>query len=43
MTDQPPPERTPAWPEPGSVWPTPQGIGISKDVFLLAIGLVLDG
>ena len=37
--------RTPALHEPGSVWPTPQGIGISKDVFMLAIGagLMLDG
>lgn len=37
--------RTPALHEPGSVWPTSQGIGVSKDVFLLAIGagLVLDG
>ncbi|MCW2811430.1 MAG: hypothetical protein JWP61_1888 [Friedmanniella sp.] len=37
--------RTPALHEPGSVWPTPAGIGVSKDVFMLGIGasLVLDG
>ena len=37
--------RTPGFRKPGSVWPTPQGIGISKDVWLLAIGLglVADG
>ncbi|PRX97702.1 DoxX family membrane protein [Allonocardiopsis opalescens] len=33
--------RTPALRKPGSVWPTPEGIGVSKDVWLLAIGLGL--
>ncbi len=33
--------RTPALRKPGSVWPTPQGIGVSKDVWLLGIGLGL--
>src|ERR1700722_2534168 len=33
--------RTPGMRKPGSVWPTPQGIGISKDSWLLAIGLSL--
>lgn len=33
--------RTPAMHKPGSVWPTPQGIGISKDVWMLGIGLGL--
>ena len=27
--------------KPGSVWPTPQGIAVSKDVWLLGIGLAL--
>jgi hypothetical protein len=31
--------RTPALHKPGSVWPTPQGIGVSKDVWMLGIGL----
>ncbi|HEY5821293.1 MAG TPA: DoxX family membrane protein [Propionibacteriaceae bacterium] len=37
--------RTPALHEPGSVWPTPAGLGISKDVWMLGIGtgLFLDG
>ena len=37
--------RTPFLHKPGSVWPTPDGIGISKDVWMLGIGLglVLDG
>jgi uncharacterized membrane protein YphA (DoxX/SURF4 family) len=37
--------RTPALHRPGSVWPTQQGIGVSKDVWLLGIGLglLLDG
>jgi uncharacterized membrane protein YkgB len=37
--------RTPALHEPGSVWPTQQGIGVSKDVWMFGIGvsLVLDG
>jgi hypothetical protein len=30
--------RTPGMRKDGSVWPTPQGIGLSKDVWLLAIG-----
>lgn len=36
--------RTPGMRKPGSVWPAPQGIGLSKDVWLLAIGagLVVD-
>jgi len=31
--------------QPGSIWPTPQGIAISKDVWMLGIGLslTLDG
>jgi uncharacterized membrane protein YphA (DoxX/SURF4 family) len=33
--------RTPALHKPGSVWPTPNGIGISKDVWMLGIGLGL--
>lgn len=33
--------RTPALHEPGSVWPTPQGIAISKDVWMLGAGLTL--
>jgi uncharacterized membrane protein YphA (DoxX/SURF4 family) len=33
--------RTPALHKPGSVWPTPAGIGISKDVWMLGIGLGL--
>jgi hypothetical protein len=37
--------RTPGMRKPGSVWPTPQGIGLSKDVWILAIGLglIVDG
>jgi uncharacterized membrane protein YphA (DoxX/SURF4 family) len=31
--------RTPAMHKPGSVWPTPAGTAVSKDVWLLAIGL----
>lgn len=31
--------RTPSLHNPGSIWPTQQGIGISKDVWMLAIGL----
>jgi len=36
--------RTPALHKDGSVWPTPNGIAVSKDVWMLAIGtsLVLD-
>jgi hypothetical protein len=33
--------RTPALHEPGSVWPTQAGTGISKDVWMLGIGLGL--
>jgi hypothetical protein len=33
--------RTPALHRPGSVWPSQQGVGVSKDVWLLAIGLGL--
>jgi len=33
--------RTPGMHKEGSVWPTPQGIGLSKDSWLLAIGLGL--
>lgn len=33
--------RTPGLHKEGSVWPTPQGIGISKDVWMLGIGLGL--
>jgi uncharacterized membrane protein YphA (DoxX/SURF4 family) len=33
--------RTPALHEPGSVWPTQAGIAISKDVWMLGIGLGL--
>ncbi|MDQ6642485.1 MAG: hypothetical protein M3Y66_08330 [Actinomycetota bacterium] len=31
--------RTSGLHKPGSVWPTPQGIGVSKDVWMLGIGL----
>lgn len=33
--------RTPSLHEPGSVWPTPNGIAVSKDVWMLGIGLGL--
>jgi uncharacterized membrane protein YphA (DoxX/SURF4 family) len=33
--------RTPALHKPGSFWPTPAGIGVSKDVWMLGIGLGL--
>jgi uncharacterized membrane protein YphA (DoxX/SURF4 family) len=33
--------RTPALHKEGSIWPTPQGTGISKDVWMLGIGLGL--
>jgi uncharacterized membrane protein YphA (DoxX/SURF4 family) len=33
--------KTPGMRKPGSVWPSPQGIGLSKDVWLLAIGAAL--
>jgi uncharacterized membrane protein YphA (DoxX/SURF4 family) len=37
--------RTPALHKPGSVWPTQNGIGVSKDVWMLGVGLglLLDG
>jgi uncharacterized membrane protein YkgB len=35
--------RTPALHKPHSVWPTPAGIGVSKDVWMLAIGIGLLG
>jgi uncharacterized membrane protein YphA (DoxX/SURF4 family) len=37
--------RTPALHQPGSVWPTPAGMAVSKDVWMLGIGLglVADG
>ncbi len=31
--------RTPALREPGSIWPSPAGIAVSKDVWMLGIGL----
>ena len=31
--------RTPTMRRPGSIWPTPAGIGVSKDVWMLGIGL----
>jgi hypothetical protein len=33
--------RTPAMHKPNSVWPTPAGMAVSKDVWMLAIGLGL--
>ena len=33
--------RTPSMHRPGSVWPTPQGIALSKDVWMLGVGLNL--
>ena len=33
--------RTPALHEPNSVWPTPAGTAVSKDVWMLGIGLGL--
>lgn len=33
--------RTPALRKPGSIWPTQAGIGVSKDVWMLGIGLGL--
>ena len=33
--------RTPTLHEPGSIWPTPAGIGISKDVWMLGVGVGL--
>ncbi|RKT79114.1 DoxX-like protein [Terracoccus luteus] len=36
--------RTPGMRQPGSIWPTQQGLGVSKDVWMLGIGsgLMLD-
>jgi len=31
--------RTPALRKPGSIWPSQQGVGVSKDVWMLGIGL----
>ena len=33
--------RTPAMHQPGSVWPTPAGTAVSKDVWMLGVGLGL--
>lgn len=33
--------RTPSLRKPGSMWPTPAGIGISKDMWMLGIGVSL--
>ena len=33
--------RTPSLRKSGSIWPSPQGIGVSKDVWMLGIGLGL--
>jgi len=33
--------RTPALHKPGSIWPTSAGTGISKDVWMLGIGIGL--
>jgi uncharacterized membrane protein YphA (DoxX/SURF4 family) len=33
--------RTPGLHKPGSIWPSPQGVGVSKDVWMLGIGLGL--
>ena len=37
--------RTPGMRRPGSIWPSPQGIGLSKDVWMLGtgLGLLIDG
>lgn len=35
--------RTPALRKPGSIWPSQMGIAVSKDVWMLAIGLGLLG
>jgi uncharacterized membrane protein YphA (DoxX/SURF4 family) len=37
--------RTPGMHKPGSVWPEQKGIGVSKDVWMLAmgLGLIVDG
>jgi len=33
--------KTPGMHQPGSIWPTAKGIAVSKDVWMLAIGLAL--
>jgi uncharacterized membrane protein YphA (DoxX/SURF4 family) len=33
--------RTPGLREPGSIWPTQQGVGVSKDIWMFGIGLGL--
>ena len=33
--------RTPTLHKPGSIWPTPAGIGVSKDVWMLGVGVGL--
>ncbi len=33
--------RTPMLHKPGSIWPSPQGIGVSKDAWMLRIGVGL--
>lgn len=33
--------RTPALHKPGSIWPTQAGIGVSRDAWMLGIGLAL--
>jgi hypothetical protein len=33
--------RTPSMREPGSIWPSQQGMGVAKDVWMLGIGLGL--
>jgi uncharacterized membrane protein YphA (DoxX/SURF4 family) len=33
--------RTPTLHKPGSIWPTPAGTGVSKDIWMLGIGLGL--
>lgn len=33
--------RAPGLRRPGSIWPTPEGIGVSKDAWMLGIGLEL--
>ncbi len=35
--------KTPGMRKPGSIWPTPQGTAVSKDVWLFGIGLSLLG
>ena len=33
--------RTPSMRKPGSIWPSPQGIGVSKDIWMVGVGLGL--